>query len=142
MNKNQRHLNHYGENLSSPGETEEALRRSLSKVAAKRTKCVTMRMIKDEDVYDLLRKIPAAKVSSYGDLAKALGNPSASRVIGLILGKNPNPIKVPCHRVVMSDGKVGGYAYGTAKKKELLEKEGVSFTNGIINDFRNVRVYP
>jgi methylated-DNA-[protein]-cysteine S-methyltransferase len=142
MNKNQRHLNHYGENLSSPGKTEEALRRSLSKVPAKRTKCVTMRTIKDEDVYDLLRKIPAGKVSTYGDFARALGNPSASRVIGSILGKNPNPIKVPCHRVVMSDGKVGGYAYGTAKKKELLEKEGVSFTNGIINDFRNVRVYP
>jgi methylated-DNA-[protein]-cysteine S-methyltransferase len=99
-------------------------------------------MIKDEDVYDLLRKIPAGKVSTYGDLAKALGNPSASRVIGSILGKNPNPIKVPCHRVVMSDGKVGGYVYGTARKKELLEKEGVSFTNGIINDFGNVRVYP
>ncbi len=99
-------------------------------------------MIKDEDVYDLLHKIPAGKVSTYGDLAKALGNPSASRVIGSILGKNPNPIKVPCHRVVMSDGKVGGYVYGSARKKELLEKEGVTFTNGIINDFKNARVYP
>lgn len=143
MDKNhQRHLNHYGENLSSPRETEEALPRSLSKVPAKRTKSITMRMIKDEDVYDLLQKIPAGKVSIYGDLARALGNPSASRVIGSILGKNPNPIKVPCHRVVMSDGKVGGYVYGTARKKELLEKEGVSFTNGIISDFKNVRVYP
>ena len=59
-----------------------------------------------------------------------------------ILAKNPNPIKVPCHRVVMSDGKVGGYAYGTARKKDLLEKEGVFVTNGIINDFENVRVHP
>ena len=41
----------------------------------------------------------------------------------------------------MSDGKLGGYAYGTAKKKELLEKEGLSFTNGIVSDFKKVRVY-
>lgn len=98
--------------------------------------------IKNEDVYELLRKIPEGKVTTYGDLAKALGNPSASRIIGRILGQNPNPIKVPCHRVVMSDGKLGGYAYGTAKKRELLEKEGLYFTNGIISDFKNVRVYP
>lgn len=97
--------------------------------------------IKNEDVYDLLRKIPAGKVTTYGDLAKALGNPSASRIIGSIIGKNPNPIQVPCHRVVMSDGKLGGYAYGTAKKKELLEKEGLSFINGIVSDFKKVRVY-
>ena len=68
--------------------------------------------IKDSDVYELLLKIPAGKVSTYGDLAKALGNPSASREIGRILGKNPNPVKVPCHRVVKSSGKVGGYFYG------------------------------
>jgi methylated-DNA-[protein]-cysteine S-methyltransferase len=99
-------------------------------------------MIKNSDVYDLLLKIPAGKVSTYGDLAKALGNPLASREIGRILGKNPNPIKVPCHRIVMSNGKVGGYSYGSERKKELLEKEGISFTNGIINDFKKVRVYP
>ena len=78
--------------------------------------------INDIDVYDLLLKIPAGKVSTYGDLAKALGNPLASRQVGRILGRNPNPIKVPCHRVVMSDGKVGGYFYGIDRKKELLEK--------------------
>ena len=109
---------------------------------ANRNKSNIVRKIKDEDVYDLLRKIPPGKVSTYGDLAKAIGNPSASRVIGSILAKNPNPIKVPCHRVVMSDGKLGGYAYGTTRKKELLEKEGVFLTNGIIKDFKNVRVHP
>jgi methylated-DNA-[protein]-cysteine S-methyltransferase len=114
----------------------------LMQVPANRIERNIGRSIKDEDVYDLLRKIPPGKVSTYGDLAKALGNPSASRVIGSILAKNPNPIKVPCHRVVMSDGKVGGYAYGSARKKELLEKEGVFITNGIIKDFKNVRVYP
>ena len=114
----------------------------LMQMPANRIKRNIVRRIKDEDVYDLLRKIPSGKVSTYGDLAKALGNPSASRVIGSILAKNPNPIKVPCHRVVMSDGKVGGYANGTARKKNLLEKEGVLITNGTINDFKNVRVHP
>src|SRR4026208_780356 len=103
---------------------------------------LTQNTIKDSDVYYLLLKIPTGKVSTYGDLAKALGNPLASREIGRILGKNPNPIKVPCHRVVMSDGKVGGYAYGSARKKDLLEKEGVFITNGIIKDFKNVRIHP
>jgi methylated-DNA-[protein]-cysteine S-methyltransferase len=102
----------------------------------------TQNMIKDSDVYDLLLKIPAGKVSTYGDLAKALGNPSASREVGRILGRNPNPITVPCHRVVMSDGKVGGYANGSDKKRELLKEEGIAFTGKIISDFKKVRVYP
>jgi methylated-DNA-[protein]-cysteine S-methyltransferase len=98
--------------------------------------------IKDSDVYDLLLKIPAGKVSTYGDLAKSLGNPLASRTIGRILGKNPNPVKVPCHRIVMSNGKIGGYAYGHDRKKELLEREGTSFDDGIVKDFNHVRIYP
>ena len=110
--------------------------------STKRSKIVTKSMIKDNDVYELLLKIPAGKLSTYGDLAKALGKPSASRAIGRILAKNPNPIVVPCHRVVMSDGKLGGYAYGSTRKRELLEKEGISFTDKIIRDFKDVRVYP
>jgi methylated-DNA-[protein]-cysteine S-methyltransferase len=102
---------------------------------------ITRRTIKNNDVYDLLLKIPIGNVTTYGDLARALGNPLASREIGRILGKNPNPIKVPCHRVVMSDGKVGGYAHGSDRKKELLEREGITFTNEIVNDFKKVRVY-
>lgn len=97
--------------------------------------------IKDNDVYELLLEIPAGKVSTYGDLAKALGKPLASREIGRILGRNPNPIKVPCHRVVMSDGTVGGYFYGSDRKKELLEKEGISFSHETLNNFKEVRVH-
>jgi methylated-DNA-[protein]-cysteine S-methyltransferase len=108
----------------------------------KATRISTNKPIRNSDVYDLLLKIPPGKVSTYGDLARALGSPSASRAIGRILGENPNPIKVPCHRVVMSNGRVGGYAYGTANKRQLLENEGVSFTNGMVQNFRNVRVYP
>ena len=103
---------------------------------------LTQNTIKDSDVYDLLLKIPAGKVSTYGDLAKALGNPLASRQVGRILCRNPNPTKVPCHRVVMSDGKVGGYLYGSNRKRELLEEEGISFTDEIVSNFKKVRVYP
>ena len=85
-------------------------------------------------------KIPPGKVSTYGDLAKALGHPSASRIIGRILGNNPNPIKVPCRRLVKSDGKLGGYRYGTEMKKDLLEKEGVFFVNDTtVENFNNIR---
>ena len=98
--------------------------------------------ISDADVYDLLLKIPEGRVSTYGDLAKALGNPSYSRLIGRILGNNPNPIKVPCHRVVKSDGKLGGYRYGTDKKRDLLEKEGVFIINGsVVDNFDNIRFH-
>ncbi len=99
--------------------------------------------INSEDVYNMLLTIPKGKVSTYGDLAKALGNPAASRYIGRILSENPNPIKVPCHRVVMSNGKIGGYALGTQKKKELLQNEGVIFSDEyIVNEFSKVRYYP
>ena len=99
--------------------------------------------INSEDVYSILLTIPKGKVSTYGDLAKALGNPAASRHVGRILSKNPNPIKVPCHRVVMSNGKIGGYALGTQKKKELLQNEGVIFSDEyIVNEFSKVRYYP
>ena len=139
-----KHLNHNVKNLSSINWTKEKLLLSSPMVTMsdKRTKISTSKPIRNNDVYDLLLKIPAGKVSTYGDLARALGNPSASRTIGRILGENPNPIKVPCHRVVMSNGQIGGYTYGTARKRQLLEKEGVSLTNGIVQNFKNVRVYP
>jgi methylated-DNA-[protein]-cysteine S-methyltransferase len=139
-----KHLNHNVKKLSSINGTKEKLLLSSPMVtmSSKRTKISTSKPIRNNDVYDLLLKIPAGKVSTYGDLARALGNPSASRAIGGILGENPNPIKVPCHRVVMSNGQIGGYAYGTARKRQLLEKEGVSLTNGIVQNFKNVRVYP
>lgn len=139
-----KHLNHNVKKLSSINGTKEKLLLSspMITMSDKRTKISMSKPIRNNDVYDLLLKIPAGKVSTYGDLARALGNPSASRTIGRILGENPNPIKVPCHRVVMSNGQIGGYAYGTARKRQLLEKEGVSLTNGIVQNFKNVRVYP
>ncbi len=98
------------------------------------------RTIKSSDVYDILSKIPEGKVTTYGDIAKALGSAHASRAIGQILNKNPDPILVPCHRVIMSNGRIGGYAFGKAMKKDLLTKEGLHFDNEMIENFARCRI--
>jgi len=91
-----------------------------------------------EKVYELVMNIPKGKVTTYGELARAVGRPSASRVIGNLLNKNPNPQSVPCHRVVKSTGALGGYAYGPRKKLQLLTEEGVKISKGKIQDFEKV----
>lgn len=91
-----------------------------------------------EKVCDLVAKIPPGKVTTYGELARAVGRPGASRAIGQILNKNPNPIIVPCHRVVRSTGDIGGYAYGSKKKSKLLAKEGVKISKGKVLYFEKV----
>jgi methylated-DNA-[protein]-cysteine S-methyltransferase len=68
--------------------------------------------------------IPFGAVETYGDVARAIGNPRASRATGNALGANPLPIVVPCHRVVRSGGAVGHYTGGPEKKLKLLELEG------------------
>jgi methylated-DNA-[protein]-cysteine S-methyltransferase len=79
-------------------------------------------------VLKIVQKIPEGKVLSYVQVAKAVGSPRAWRAVGNILNKNRNP-QIPCHRVVRSDGKIGGYAKGTKKKIALLKKEGVRILN-------------
>jgi methylated-DNA-[protein]-cysteine S-methyltransferase len=96
--------------------------------------------ITDQDVYILLSKIPPGKVSTYGDIAKALGQPKAARAIGRIIANNPNPISIPCHRVVKSNGEIGGFAYGEQRKREILEKEGIKFQNRIVENFEDQRL--
>jgi methylated-DNA-[protein]-cysteine S-methyltransferase len=95
--------------------------------------------LRASDVYDVLVRIPEGKVTTYGDIAKILGRPRASRAVGRILNSNPNPIVVPCHRVVMSSGDIGGYAFGKARKKELLKKEGLRFAGDNMHDFAACR---
>ncbi|MEO9364468.1 MAG: MGMT family protein [Nitrososphaera sp.] len=97
------------------------------------------RRLDAKDVYDLLRTVPEGQVTTYGDLAKALGFPGAARAIGRIMNVNPEPFVVPCHRVVSSDGGIGGYAFGTKMKKEILEKEGLQFDGDAIVDFEKKR---
>ncbi len=74
-------------------------------------------------VWAELRRIPYGETRSYGQLADALGNPKASRAVGLANGKNPLGIIVPCHRVVGADGSLTGYGGGLERKQRLLEFE-------------------
>ena len=74
-------------------------------------------------VWQELCKIPFDQTISYAELARRVGNPKASRAVGNANGKNPIPIIIPCHRVVKSDGSLGGYSSGITKKKQLLKLE-------------------
>ena len=77
-----------------------------------------------EKVFNVVKKIPKGKVLTYKEVAKRAGNEKASRAVGNILHKNFDP-HIPCHRVIRSDGKFGGYNRGGQNKKELLRREGV-----------------
>ncbi len=80
-------------------------------------------------VWSYLKKIPKGKVKTYAEVAKAIGKPKAVRSVANAIGKNPFPPKIPCHRVIRSDGKLGGYSAkgGIKTKKKLLKNEGFSF---------------
>ena len=80
-------------------------------------------------VWDEIKKIPKGKTKSYKQIAIAIGSPKSSRAVANACGKNPDPIITPCHRVVASDGSIGGYtaAGGVKAKKNLLAQEGVYF---------------
>ena len=75
-------------------------------------------------VYSVVRKIPKGKTLSYKQVARLAGRPKAYRAVGNILNKNKDP-KIPCHRVIKSDGGIGGYNKGMWKKERLLIREGV-----------------
>ncbi|MFI2203189.1 methylated-DNA--[protein]-cysteine S-methyltransferase [Streptomyces sp. NPDC020192] len=74
-------------------------------------------------VWEQLTRIPCGETRTYGQLADALGNPQASRAVGLANGRNPVGIIVPCHRVIGSDGSLTGYGGGLDRKRRLLEFE-------------------
>ena len=75
-------------------------------------------------VWQALRAIPPGETVSYGEIARRLGMPSASRAVGAAVAANPVAVAVPCHRVVRSDGHLSGYHWGVARKRALLEREG------------------
>jgi len=91
-------------------------------------------------VYVATKKIPRGRVATYAALARFIGKPKASRAVGNALSVNPFSPQVPCHRVVKSDGEVGGFAFGTERKIALLRKEGIKVENGRIKDFRSAIV--
>ncbi len=77
----------------------------------------------EEKIHSVVKKIPKGKVLTYKEVAKKIGHPLAYRAVGNILGKNIDP-NVPCHRVIRSDGKIGGYRDGTLFKIKRLKEEG------------------
>ncbi|WP_418964589.1 methylated-DNA--[protein]-cysteine S-methyltransferase [Cetobacterium sp.] len=76
-----------------------------------------------KSVWNALLDIPYGEVKSYKDIAIAIGNPKACRAVGMANNKNPIPIVIPCHRVIGSNGKLTGYAYGLVLKAHLLNLE-------------------
>ncbi|MBS3926134.1 MAG: MGMT family protein [Nitrosarchaeum sp.] len=91
----------------------------------------------DKKIYKKLLEVPKGKITTYGELAKAVGLKNGQRVVGKIMNKNPYPVIIPCHRVIKSDGKIGGYAYGEEIKSNMLSKEGIKIQNGKILDLEN-----
>ncbi len=88
-------------------------------------------------VFALCAQIPEGSVSTYSEIARAMGKPKACRAVGNALNKNRSS-KVPCHRVVKRNGSVGGFAHGTGKKMALLSDEGIEIKQGKILNFASV----
>ena len=79
-------------------------------------------------VWNELKKIPKGEVRTYREIAIAIGKPNSARAVANACGRNPTPVEIPCHRVIRSDGRLGGYSGkgGISKKLRLLKKEGIS----------------
>ena len=88
--------------------------------------------------YEALKKIPPGKVISYSGLARMIGRPSAHRAVGSAMNKNPFSPKVPCHRVVKSNGDLGGFADDINLKIKRLQEEGVEVANNKIVNFQSI----
>jgi methylated-DNA-[protein]-cysteine S-methyltransferase len=88
----------------------------------------------NQKCYELLSQIPEGKIVTYKHIANIL-NTKAYRAVGSAMAKNPSPIIVSCHRVIKSNGSIGGYALGTKKKISLLENEGIIIKKDKVVDF-------
>jgi methylated-DNA-[protein]-cysteine S-methyltransferase len=95
----------------------------------------------NEKVWEICRKVPKGKVTTYKAIAEALGT-KAYRAVGNALNKNPYAPIVPCHRVVKSNGEIGGFARGQAAKMKILQKEGIIIAKGKIACFEEVLYIP
>ena len=92
----------------------------------------------NERCYALLRRVPKGKVTTYKALAEEMGT-KAYRAVGNAMNKNPYAPVVPCHRVISSDGTIGGFAHGAKKKIEMLKSEGIHIKNGKIDIKNTIR---
>ena len=89
------------------------------------------------DCYEALKKVPKGKVITYSGLARMIGKPKAHRAVGSAMNKNPYAPQVPCHRVVKSNGDLGGFATDIEVKIKRLQEEGVMVSDNKIVDFRS-----
>ena len=92
-------------------------------------------------VISAVRRIPAGRVATYGDIAALAGNPRASRAVGNIM-RNCRDLGVPCHRVIAAGGLLGGYGGNLQVKRELLRAEGVEVGMGRVRGFAHARWRP
>ena len=88
--------------------------------------------------YDLVRQIPDGKISSYGEVAKALGDKIASRAVGRMMNQNPDANSMPCFKIVHSDGRIGGFGLGIDDKIRRLKDDNVLVSDGKISNFESV----
>lgn len=89
----------------------------------------------NQRVWAALKLIPRGRVTTYKEIARFIGRPKGARAVGQACGRNLNAPRVPCHRVVKSDGRIGGYNGGVKKKIELLKREDIKVVNNKIENF-------
>ena len=92
-------------------------------------------MIIEKKIYKKLLQVPSGKITTYGELSRAIGLKNGQRVIGRVMKNNPFPVIIPCHRVVKSNREIGGYAFGVDIKRNMLTKEGICIKNNKIENF-------
>ncbi|RIL05584.1 MAG: cysteine methyltransferase [Proteobacteria bacterium] len=107
------------------------------KSASKQTQGKRLNRSFAERCYALLTQVPKGRVTTYQELAHALGG-KAYRAVGTAMKLNTNAPKVPCHRVVKSDGTLGGYALGAKKKREILRRERIKIEGDKIIDLKKI----
>ena len=110
----------------------ERLRREIGEYHSGKRKKFTVKATPggtefQKKVWKSLLGIPYGKSMSYGELAEQIGQPDASRAVGNAAGSNPVPIVIPCHRLLASDKKLGGFAFGLEEKRRLLKHEGIDW---------------
>ena len=91
-----------------------------------------------EYTYYLVRQIPTGRVSTYGAVAKALGDKRYARAVGKYMNQNPDADTMPCFKIVNSDGRLGGFGLGIEDKIRRLKEDGIEVKDGKIVDFKKV----
>ena len=92
----------------------------------------------EKKIYKKLLTVPHGKITTYNELSKSIGLENGQRLVGQIMKKNPFPVIIPCHRVIKSNGDIGGYLFGIDMKKNMLRKEGICIIKNKIDNFKDV----